>query len=42
MTCECRKMLWDPFRGDSQTFQGGGLVSLRPPGFEKAETVPVS
>ena len=36
MTLKYRKMLWGPLRGDGQTFQGGGLVSLRPPGFEKA------
>ena len=29
-------MLWGPLSGDGQTFQGGGLVSLRLPGFEKA------
>ena len=37
MTLNFRKMLWGPLRGDGQAFQGGGLVSLRPPGFEKAE-----
>ena len=37
MTPEYRKMLWDPLRGDGQTFQGGGSVSRRLPGFEKAD-----
>ena len=37
MTPEYRKMLWGPLRGDGQTFQGVGLVSLQPPGFEKAD-----
>ena len=37
MTPEYRKMLWGPLRGDHQTFQGGGFVSLRLPGFEKAD-----
>ena len=37
MIPEYRKMLWGPLRGDGQTFQGGGLVSLRPPGFENAD-----
>ena len=36
VTLDFRKMLWGPLRGDGQTFQGGGLESLRPPGFEKA------
>ena len=39
MTLKYRKMLWGPLRGDGQTFQGGGLVGLRPPGFEKAAYV---
>ena len=38
VTPEYRKMLWDPFRGDSQTFQGGCLVSPRLPGLKKAGT----
>ena len=37
VTLKYRKMLWGPLRGDGQTFQGGGLVSLRLPGFEKAD-----
>ena len=40
VTPEYRKMLWGPLRGDGQTFQGGVLVSLWPPGFEKAESWP--
>ena len=36
VTPECTKMLWRPMRGDGQTLQGSGLVSLWPPGFEKA------
>ena len=32
--------IWGPLRGDGQTCQGGGLVSLRLPGFEKAANSP--
>ena len=40
VTPEYRKMLWGPLRGDGRRFQGGSLVSCRPPGFEKAVCEP--
>ena len=36
VTPGCRKVLWGPLRGDGQTFQGDGSVSLQLPGFWKA------